>query len=59
MKIHPTVWFLIIKNLVVAVALYYLLGQTAALWWIAITSLLYSVLALNGVLHLEEKLKES
>ena len=56
MKIHPTVSFLVIKNLIVAGALYYPWGQTAVLWWVAITGLLYSVFALNGVLHLEERL---
>jgi hypothetical protein len=57
MKIHSTVWFLIIKNLIVAAALYYFSGQNAVLWWLAITGLLYSVFALNSVLHLEERLK--
>ena len=54
MKIHPTVWFLIIKNLIVIGLLYSLSGQTAVLWWVALTALLYSMFAVNGVLHLEK-----
>jgi hypothetical protein len=58
MKIHPTVWFLIIKNLIVVAILYESGGLNPVLWWIAISSLLYSMFAVNAVLQLEGALKK-
>jgi hypothetical protein len=53
-RIYPAVWFLIVNNLIFIAILYYSSGQNAVLWWAATTALLYSVFALNSVLHLED-----
>jgi hypothetical protein len=58
MKIHPTVQLLLIKNLIVIGALCYFGSAQALLWWIAISVLLYSLFALNGVLNLETQPRE-
>jgi hypothetical protein len=55
-KIHPTVWFLVVPNLILFAALYYSSGQNVVLWFLATAGLLYSVGALNNVLNLEERL---
>jgi hypothetical protein len=57
-KIHPTVWYVIVKNLIIGCGAYYLIGQNAALWWVALSGLLYSLVAVNSVLRLEERLNK-
>jgi hypothetical protein len=55
-KIHPTVWFLVVSNLIVLATLYYSSDQNAVLWFVATTGLAYSMAAINGVLNLEGRL---
>jgi hypothetical protein len=58
MKIHATVWYIAVKNLVVGCALFYLISVNAALWWTAMSALLYSIVVLNQLLTLEERLNK-
>ena len=55
MKLHLWVWYLLIKDVLLIAVLYYGSGQNAVLWWIAFSGLLNSYVAVNGVLHLEER----
>jgi hypothetical protein len=52
---HPTIVFVVLKNLLIGGALYYCGSAQLALWWIAGSALLYGLIALNGLLRLEEK----
>jgi hypothetical protein len=53
MKIHWGVWYLLAKDLIVFVTLYYWYGQNAALWWVAFNGFLYGIVAVNKLLLLE------
>jgi hypothetical protein len=59
MRIHPTILFVLIKNLVIGGAIYYWSGPQLLLWWIAASAILYALVALNGFIQLEERFKEA
>jgi hypothetical protein len=50
MKIHWSVWYLLIKDLIAVVILYYWDGENAALWWVALNGFIYGIVALNHAL---------
>jgi hypothetical protein len=54
MKIHPTVLYMAIKDVLAVGILLYFLGSTAALRWMGIATWFYSILALNSIIKLEE-----
>jgi hypothetical protein len=58
MHLHPIIAFAVLKNLLIGGVLYYFEGTQAALWWVAGSALIYSLIALNGLLRLEERSKE-
>jgi hypothetical protein len=53
-KIHPSIWVILVFNLLPIAILYFSSGQNAALWWVAISGLMFSIIVFNNVLHLEE-----
>jgi len=47
-SMHPTI-VLIIINLLIGLAIYYEVGNPAALWWVVISALAYAFIALSLV----------
>jgi energy-converting hydrogenase Eha subunit E len=57
MHIHHTVWYFLIKTIVVVGLLYYSFGSSIAVWYLAASAAFYSLMAMNAVIQLELKLK--
>jgi len=58
MKIHHVVWYLAAKTILVWGLLTAFVGSPIALWYLAVTAVLYSLMALNAELQLEEQKAE-
>jgi hypothetical protein len=54
MKIHPIIMYMAIKDVLAVGALLYFFGNVAAFWWVCLAAWFYSLLALSGVIRLEE-----
>jgi hypothetical protein len=50
-------WWLAAKDVVVGCGLYYLYSQNASVWWFVLTALIYSLVALNGVVRMESHIE--
>jgi hypothetical protein len=56
MHVHPALWWSGFNTVAVAAALYYFSSPIAALWWLAVSGVIYGLIALNGVMRVEQKL---
>jgi hypothetical protein len=52
-------WWLAVEDLVVGCVLYYFYNQNASLWWLVLTALIYSLVALNSVIRMESQIERS